>query len=289
MAGLGLRQRAARHRGGRARGPGEPGGPPRRGPQRLLPGHGALLAAGAAARPGALRARRDPACFVPRSPSARDRGAHPVSQAPGPRAPAATAAVSLVQPARAAGRGDGGLREPRLQLDLRLPAPLRAGLGPRGQPRRGSTCSSRSASSPGGYPARPVRSDRARPGDRARRGAHHAELPAPRPAAHGCRRWPRPRSCSGPAWPCSIRPCSRSLVDRTPEAERGSAMGTLSGSFDLGSVLGSLTGRLHGGARLLRGGLPHRARRARWRGLTLFVRGRRRGRVALLRRPTPGV
>jgi MFS family permease len=30
------------------------------------------------------------------------------------------------------------------------------------------------------------------------------------------------------------------LVDRTPEAERGSAMGTLSGSFDLGSVLGSL-------------------------------------------------
>jgi MFS family permease len=30
------------------------------------------------------------------------------------------------------------------------------------------------------------------------------------------------------------------LVDRTPEAERGSAMGTLSGSFDLGSVVGSL-------------------------------------------------
>jgi MFS family permease len=30
------------------------------------------------------------------------------------------------------------------------------------------------------------------------------------------------------------------LVDRTPEAERGSAMGTLSGSFDLGSVVGSI-------------------------------------------------
>ena len=30
------------------------------------------------------------------------------------------------------------------------------------------------------------------------------------------------------------------VVDRTPAAERGSAMGTLSGSFDLGSVLGSL-------------------------------------------------
>lgn len=30
------------------------------------------------------------------------------------------------------------------------------------------------------------------------------------------------------------------LVDRTPEAERGSAIGTLSGSFDLGSVVGSL-------------------------------------------------
>jgi MFS family permease len=30
------------------------------------------------------------------------------------------------------------------------------------------------------------------------------------------------------------------LVDRTPEAERGSALGTLSGSFDLGGVVGSL-------------------------------------------------
>jgi MFS family permease len=30
------------------------------------------------------------------------------------------------------------------------------------------------------------------------------------------------------------------LVDRTPEAERGSAIGTLSGSFDLGNVVGSL-------------------------------------------------
>jgi MFS family permease len=30
------------------------------------------------------------------------------------------------------------------------------------------------------------------------------------------------------------------LVDRTPEPERGSAIGTLSGSFDLGSVVGSL-------------------------------------------------
>lgn len=30
------------------------------------------------------------------------------------------------------------------------------------------------------------------------------------------------------------------LVDRTPESERGSAIGTLSGSFDLGAVIGSL-------------------------------------------------
>jgi len=30
------------------------------------------------------------------------------------------------------------------------------------------------------------------------------------------------------------------LVDRTPERERGSAIGTLSGSFDLGNVIGSL-------------------------------------------------
>lgn len=30
------------------------------------------------------------------------------------------------------------------------------------------------------------------------------------------------------------------LVDRTPETERGSAIGTLSGSFDLGNVVGSL-------------------------------------------------
>jgi MFS family permease len=29
------------------------------------------------------------------------------------------------------------------------------------------------------------------------------------------------------------------LVDRTPESERGSAIGTLSGSFDLGNVVGS--------------------------------------------------
>ena len=30
------------------------------------------------------------------------------------------------------------------------------------------------------------------------------------------------------------------LVDRTPGRERGSAIGTLSGSFDLGNVIGSL-------------------------------------------------
>jgi MFS family permease len=30
------------------------------------------------------------------------------------------------------------------------------------------------------------------------------------------------------------------LVDRTPESERGSAIGTLSGSFDLGNVIGSV-------------------------------------------------
>ena len=48
------------------------------------------------------------------------------------------------------------------------------------------------------------------------------------------------------------------LVDRTPEAERGSAMGTLSGSFDLGSVLGSLLVGFTVRARLLRGRVPHR-------------------------------
>jgi len=30
------------------------------------------------------------------------------------------------------------------------------------------------------------------------------------------------------------------LVDRTPESERGSAIGTLSGAFDLGGALGSV-------------------------------------------------
>ncbi len=62
---------------------------------------------------------------------AADRGAHPESQGAGPGG-RVIAGFSVVQPACAAGGGDGGVREHRVQLDLRLPAPLRAGLGPRG-------------------------------------------------------------------------------------------------------------------------------------------------------------
>lgn len=75
------------------------------------------------------------------------------------------------------------------------------------------------------------------------------------------------------------------LVDRTPEVERGSAMGTLSGSFDLGSVLGSLlvgytVERLSFAAGF------HLAAAGAGAGLALFLLTERR---AILRRSAAGV
>ncbi len=79
------------------------------------------------------------------------------------------------------------------------------------------------------------------------------------------------------------------LVDRTPEGERASAIGTRSGSFDLGSVVGSLgvgltVGRISYGA-----GLGVAAIGALL-GLVVFVLAERRavGR-AVLPRPVAGV
>ena len=70
------------------------------------------------------------------------------------RAPAleavSIAGISLVQPARAAGGGDGGVREHRLQLDLRASCPSTRWPRASRVASAGSTCSSRSASSPGG-------------------------------------------------------------------------------------------------------------------------------------------
>jgi MFS family permease len=79
------------------------------------------------------------------------------------------------------------------------------------------------------------------------------------------------------------------LVDRTPEAERGSAIGTLSGSFDLGSVVGSLLVGLvvervsfPAGFRVAAGGALL--------GLVLFVLAERRTAArAVLPRPVAGV
>lgn len=75
------------------------------------------------------------------------------------------------------------------------------------------------------------------------------------------------------------------LVDRTPEGERGSVMGTLSASFDLGRVVGSLlvgltVERVSFGAGFLLAAAGALA------GLTQFVLAERH---AVLRRSTPGV
>jgi MFS family permease len=72
------------------------------------------------------------------------------------------------------------------------------------------------------------------------------------------------------------------LVDRTPEAERGSAMGTLSGSFDLGSVLGSLLVGFTVERISFAAGF-HAAAAGALAGLTLFVLAERRaaGRAVL--------
>lgn len=72
------------------------------------------------------------------------------------------------------------------------------------------------------------------------------------------------------------------LVDRTPEAERGSAMGTLSGSFDLGSVLGSLLVGFTVERVSFAAGF-HAAAAGALAGLTLFVLAERRaaGRAVL--------
>ena len=75
------------------------------------------------------------------------------------------------------------------------------------------------------------------------------------------------------------------LVDRTPAAERGSAMGTLSGSFDLGSVLGSLLVGFTVERVSFAAGF-HAAAAGALAGLTLFVLAERR---AVLRRSTLGV
>lgn len=75
------------------------------------------------------------------------------------------------------------------------------------------------------------------------------------------------------------------LVDRTPEAERGSAMGTLSGSFDLGSVIGSLLVGLTVERVSFAAGF-HLAAAGALAGLALFVLAERR---AVLRRSMAGV
>jgi len=79
------------------------------------------------------------------------------------------------------------------------------------------------------------------------------------------------------------------LVDRTPEVERGSAMGTLSGSFDLGSVLGSLLVGFTVERVSFAAGF-HVAAVGALAGLTLFlVTERRVARRALLPGSTAGV
>jgi MFS family permease len=79
------------------------------------------------------------------------------------------------------------------------------------------------------------------------------------------------------------------LVDRTPEAERGSAIGTLSGSFDLGSMVGSMLVGVTVERISYAAGF-HVAAGGALLGLVLFVIAERRlaGR-AVLPRPLPGV
>lgn len=79
------------------------------------------------------------------------------------------------------------------------------------------------------------------------------------------------------------------LVDRTPEAERGSAIGTLSGAFDLGSVVGSMLVGVTVERISYAAGF-HVAAGGALLGLVFFVIAERRlaGR-AVLPRPLPGV
>jgi MFS family permease len=79
------------------------------------------------------------------------------------------------------------------------------------------------------------------------------------------------------------------LVDRTPEAERGSAIGTLSGSFDLGGVVGSLLVGLTVDRVSFAAGF-HVAAAGAALGLALFVLLERRAAVrSVLPRPAAGV
>lgn len=79
------------------------------------------------------------------------------------------------------------------------------------------------------------------------------------------------------------------LVDRTPEAERGSAIGTLSGSFDLGSVVGSALVGIAVERLSYAAGFYVAAGGALF-GLALFVvTERRQAGRAVLPRPLPGV
>ncbi|HUM14714.1 MAG TPA: MFS transporter [Candidatus Nitrosotalea sp.] len=79
------------------------------------------------------------------------------------------------------------------------------------------------------------------------------------------------------------------LVDRTPELERGSAIGTLSGSFDLGSVVGSLLVGLTVDRVSFAAGF-HLAAGGAALGLALFLLAERgAGRPPVLPRPAAGV
>jgi MFS family permease len=79
------------------------------------------------------------------------------------------------------------------------------------------------------------------------------------------------------------------LVDRTPEAERGSAIGTLSGSFDLGGMVGSLLVGLTVDRASFAAGF-HVAAAGAALGLALFVLLERRAAArSVLPRPAAGV
>jgi len=79
------------------------------------------------------------------------------------------------------------------------------------------------------------------------------------------------------------------LVDRTPEAERGSAIGTLSGSFDLGGMVGSLMVGLTVDRVSFAAGF-HVAAAGAALGLALFVLMERRAAArSVLPRPVAGV
>src|SRR5205823_2587073 len=171
-------------------------------------------------------------------PAARGhRGAAAVERRRPRRGRAAPAAAD--QPLGAAGVVRARALHHRSQLGVRVPATLRGGAGSDGGPRlvlrrlsRVADPLARAAARRVGPPGTPAREPVCHVGGRARLRDHRAAADA---AVADTRR-PRAGERQRPA----LSTLAALVVERAPERERGLALGTLSGAWDLGVVVGSV-------------------------------------------------